>query len=519
MNVLWYYSVRGNVSPGLSWAQLREAARKGEFSRDDYVWTPGYGKEWRKAADIEQLFPVPNPLSGEKASTPVDEALNELEKEREAAAETFSDYLEEYEKSHPRTPPLGTSAGEQSARKPEDAHPAAQPEADGARHAAFRKPVGAGIPAALRRQLLLPSPFADAGKRRSEPEPPRVFASLSRAWANTLTLLFRNFSIGRWLIYAGAVFFILLGQSPLFLPVLSTTESAAYIRKFQLETIAESQLFTEIRTIAQNPSALMEQVQNNPQSILQKALPLLQDFGARCYEWFAGMNLTRAGLLLGLALALLVAAYLASWFLSRGWTLLLMRIYRQSEPLPVSYMLSQPAAAVLQRGLFWLYLLFQMIRAALFGLAVWYLGTLPEGATLSLTAFQTWIVVVQTFELIRLFLFAWVRDFATPRLMLLGLGFREALRKSLRHLGFWFVGYTILLFFLFTMVMQIIHLLPRAIVEWPLLLALFLPPLYLLRTLFALDIIFRQQPELQFRTPISPLTFETGPDNAARRPE
>ena len=55
MNVLWYYSVRGNVSPGLSWAQLREAARKGEFSRDDYVWTPGYGKEWRKAADIEQL--------------------------------------------------------------------------------------------------------------------------------------------------------------------------------------------------------------------------------------------------------------------------------------------------------------------------------------------------------------------------------------------------------------------------------------------------------------------------------
>lgn len=57
MNVVWYYSVKGVRTGPVEWSVLRDAIRNGTIGPDDYVWTPGYGTEWRKASTFSHLFP------------------------------------------------------------------------------------------------------------------------------------------------------------------------------------------------------------------------------------------------------------------------------------------------------------------------------------------------------------------------------------------------------------------------------------------------------------------------------
>lgn len=66
MNVVWYYSVKGVRTGPVEWSVLRDAIREGKVGPDDYVWTPGYGSEWRKASTFSHLFPNPE---GEAKST------------------------------------------------------------------------------------------------------------------------------------------------------------------------------------------------------------------------------------------------------------------------------------------------------------------------------------------------------------------------------------------------------------------------------------------------------------------
>ena len=58
MSVVWYWAEGGRREGPLDWAGLRAAAREGKFTPEAWIWTQGYGKEWRKASSIaENLFP------------------------------------------------------------------------------------------------------------------------------------------------------------------------------------------------------------------------------------------------------------------------------------------------------------------------------------------------------------------------------------------------------------------------------------------------------------------------------
>lgn len=56
-NLEWY-CVRAGVRRGpLSWEALRAMAAAGELARNDLVWAECYGDQWRRAAEVEGLFP------------------------------------------------------------------------------------------------------------------------------------------------------------------------------------------------------------------------------------------------------------------------------------------------------------------------------------------------------------------------------------------------------------------------------------------------------------------------------
>lgn len=478
MNVLWYYSVKGNCSAPLSWSQLREAAKKGDFGPDDFVWTAGYGKEWKKASSIGQLFPPASKSPVPAAESP---SSQEIPLPQNNAKETNGPVL-----ANP------SQMGEKSVEgmmKRRIARFLRQPSP-------FEPPKG--VPLAALRHVGLPALFA-------------------QAWKAMVFLLFKNFSFGRFLIIAGAVFLNILGSSPIVsFGELRPEDLQVYRNRFELAGIMDSSFFSNLsanlRSYRQDPQAFLQNLQTNRESILQSFLKDFHELSFSVADWFAGMNLARAGFLLAIAFGILLSCYLTSWFLSRGWTLLVTRIYRPADRFPDSFLLSQPAASVIQKGFFFVTLFFYLARIGLFGIAFLCAARTPAGTDLSQHSLTVWFSAFLALELFRGFLISWIRDFTTPRIMLLGIGFRKGLLLSLKDFGLWFFGYIILIGFLSTLYLQLIFAFLPEIVDFPILLALFLPPVFLLRALFALNLIFRRRPELRRLTPASPIQIQVNGD-------
>lgn len=468
MNVLWYYSVKGNCSAPLSWTQLREAAKKGEFGPEDFVWTAGYGKEWKKAASIEQLFPPPP-----KPTAP------DTDRPQNTAGATDG--------PTPENPPR------MNAKSPE-----------------------AMMKRRMAKFLRLPSPFAPPrGVPLADMRHYSLWTSFAHAWQAMVFLLFKNFSFGRFLIFAGAVLLTVLGNSPVFSPTdLSPGDWQAY----QLSGILDSPFFENLsknlRSYQQDPQDFLQNLQINQESIVQSFLADFHELSFSVADWFAGMNLVRAGFLLAIAFGFLLSCYLSSWFHSRGWTLLITRIYRPSDHFPDSFLLSQPAATIIQKGLFFIILAFHFARFAFVGIAFFCAAHTPAETPLSIHSLTGWLFSFCMLEIVRAFLLSWIRDFTTPRIMLMGIGFREGLLLSLKDFGFWYFGYILLIAFLSSLYLQLIFSVIPKIVEFPFLLALLLPPVFLLRTLFALNLIFRRFPELRLLTPASPIQIQVQGDQS-----
>lgn len=466
MNVLWYYSVKGICSAPLSWSQLREAAKNGDFGPEDFVWTAGYGKEWKKAASIEQLFPQPPKPAAPDSDDP----------QYNAGAEN---------EPTPENPPRMNAKSSETLMK--------------RRMAQF---------------LRLPSPFAPPrGVPLADMRHYSLWTSFAHAWQAMVFLLFKNFSFGRFLIFAGAVLLIVLGNSPVFSPAdLRPGDWQAYRSHFELSGILDSPFFANLsenlRSYQQDPQDFLQNLQINQKSIVQSFLADFHELSFSVADWFAGMNLVRAGFLLAIVFAILLSCYLTSWFHSRGWTLLITRIYRPSDHFPDSFLLSQPAATIIQKGLFFIILAFHFARFAFVGIAFFCAAHTPAGTSLSIHSLTVWLFSFCMLEIVRAFLLSWIRDFTTPRIMLMGIGFREGLLLSLKDFGFWYFGYVLLIAFLSSLYLQLIFSLIPKIVEFPILLALLLPPVFLLRTLFALNLIFRRFPELRLLTPASPIQIQ-----------
>jgi hypothetical protein len=75
-NLEWF-CVREGVRRGpLSWEALRAMADAGGLARDDLVWAECYGEQWRRAAEVEGLFPTagitpPRPAAQNMAPPPL----------------------------------------------------------------------------------------------------------------------------------------------------------------------------------------------------------------------------------------------------------------------------------------------------------------------------------------------------------------------------------------------------------------------------------------------------------------
>ena len=68
--VLWYTYADGVRLGPMTWDEVRAAARDGSLKPDHYVWTAGYGAEWRKASTLETLFPPARPEGKPAAPEP-----------------------------------------------------------------------------------------------------------------------------------------------------------------------------------------------------------------------------------------------------------------------------------------------------------------------------------------------------------------------------------------------------------------------------------------------------------------
>ncbi|MBQ8571817.1 MAG: DUF4339 domain-containing protein [Kiritimatiellae bacterium] len=88
-SVVWYYSVKGKISSPLSWEELCDAVKEQKFGPDDLVWTKSFGKEWRKASTLEDLFggsvQLETPIVEEPEQTPTTNPESEQVLEPEPA--------------------------------------------------------------------------------------------------------------------------------------------------------------------------------------------------------------------------------------------------------------------------------------------------------------------------------------------------------------------------------------------------------------------------------------------------
>lgn len=67
----WYCIVNGSQQGPMDSSEVVALLRDGRLTPQDYVWTPAFGDQWRRAADVPE-FAVPPPMaSAPVASEPV----------------------------------------------------------------------------------------------------------------------------------------------------------------------------------------------------------------------------------------------------------------------------------------------------------------------------------------------------------------------------------------------------------------------------------------------------------------
>ena len=451
MNVPWYYAAGGETHGPLDWAGLRAAARAGRFGPADHVWTPGYGTEWKKASELGTLFPPPPAPSGPEAEAP--------------------------------------------------SEPEAAPDA---------------APPPLRNlRVVERSPFRPPAPDGRTSAPPRVLQSLRNAWTNLRTILFEPFSLRRAGVFCLCALLLFLGaQSEL--PSGADDPEA----RSRLEAAGPGlAALAELRDgIVLRAARLRDEAGDldRPDALRAAAGAALRDLGgamrtqcAAILDWTRTASAMQRLTVFGLSALLLPAlCALRCWFLSRAWTLFPLRVYRRDEPLLLSWAEAQRPAHALFRGLFALRLGLLALQAVATAHAVQFFGTMPAGAPVTARTAAAGLGIFVVPLLLGGLLGAFVRDLVVPRLLLLRLPFRAAMRAAAHDLGLWGLRYLCLLFALLFLEAQVAGAvlaltaaagLPPVLL--PVLWAVPAMPFELLRTLLALDMLFRIRPEAREAVP------------------
>ena len=444
MNVPWYYASDGETHGPLSWAAFRDAARAGRFGPDNHVWTPGFGTEWKKASELGTLFPPPEP----KTSEP-------------------------------------------------------QPEAAVPPPAAFRR-----LPIVER------SPFQPAAPDGRSPARPRALQSLSNAWTNLLTILFEPFSLRRFLAFALCAVLAFLGAQSEIPTAVDNPEETGRLETTEpgLAKLAEmrTDLLRRADELRQDAESASE-----PAALRAAAAAALRAAGAetrdRCAELIAWTHAAPPFQLLAVlsVSALLLAALCAlrAWFLSRAWTMFLLRVYRRDEPFVLSWAEAQMPANALFRGLFALRFGLLAIQAVATAHAVQFFGSLPAGPVPARTALAGFGILAAP-PLGGALLASFVRHLVAPRILLLRLRFRPALRAAAHDCGFWLLRFLPILFALLVIQIEVVGAVFRLAdaasfpsLLFPVIWALPAMPFELLRSLLSLDVLFRLHPDAREAVP------------------
>lgn len=475
MSVVWYTYADGIRLGPMSWDELRAAARDGSLKPDHWVWTAGYGAEWRRAATLETLFP---PAKSAEESPP------------------------------PPPPGPGERAGET----------AAPPGADGrssARADARPGPPDAAADALRFRLRAERSPFEpppgspDADARR----PLHCLAALGTAWYNMRLVLFVPFSFRRWLLFSVAAFLVLIGaQSELFVApaAIGATDGAG--RPAAAAAAGRNAQESKLAAFAarwQDGSAAAEAA-DDPAAIQAEFAEALRADCTAVRDWARRRLAGGWPALLFTGLVLIYAA-LRAWFLSRAWTLLVHHVYRRDEPAFLAWTDSAGPSRAVFRAVFALRVLFVALYAFVAATAVSFFAEFPAGAPLPPLSLPLASGAFTLLLLADAAAMAILRDCVVPRAMLLRTTVRGALAALRRDAGWWLLRYfgaLVVVSLLFGLAVAALTGLVAAVVSvlglsWlaTFLLAALVMPLQLWRTLWSLDLLFRQHPELRAAVP------------------
>lgn len=457
--VLWYTYADGVRLGPMTWDEVRAAARDGSLKPDHYVWTAGYGAEWRKASTLETLFPPATP-----EGTP----------------------------AAPEPPP---APGERDAAPAGDAPQPSSPLAESLR-SRLR---------AERSPFEPPPGEPDGGARR----PMRCLAALGTAWANMRLVLFVPFSFRRWLLFSVAAFLLLIGaQHELFVAPAAVDAAAARNPAPQqagggtsklVELVARWQDGSAAAEATEDPDALW----NDFGEALRSDCAALRDWARRAFD--------SPGPVAFFALLLLAYAALRSWFLSRAWILLLGHVYRRDDPAFLAWADTARPSRPILLGSFLLRLVFLPIWVLAIARTVGVFADLPGGAAVPRELLSSAFTPLALLWLADNAAMALLRDCVAPRALLLRASLRGALSALARDAGWWLLRYFgALLVFLFAYgvaLSALSRLAARLVGSLGLpmlatfLLAALVMPLQLWRTLWSLDLLFRLHPELRAALP------------------
>ncbi len=458
MNVIWYYAVAGKVSGPVEWAVLRDAVKSGAVGQDDLVWTPGYGSEWKKASVLGLVAPPPT------EENPSAEA---------GAADVKSG------------PDAGNAAG-----------PDAGTAADGTDEDDVEKSV------------FMPED-QDCSDIAPNPNPSVVhafFAGSNSVWS----LLTSPFSFRRWLSFSIAVLMIAFGAlfgTFSFSAVADVFNGPAHgkiIERLELTDVARSDLWT-FRKRWNAELADMASRKTPDDSVMMKmaddAVASVRDVSKRVAAWWRGGDPSlRGGVIAGVALMLLLSAYIRSWLIARGRMLAMAHIYRRDAILLLSWDATRRPSAVLAGALFVLNALFSAANAAILrhGLKTFAFDASADSGTLLGFAFAFAAVAV-----VRAVAVSFTLDFVSPRVLLEKTDFGTACARALKSLGGWFVRYMLLLE-VYTFACELLLApLARSLVFF----TLVSMPFVMLRVMWALMIVFEIDPSLCKLLPPLPECF------------
>ena len=462
MSVVWYWAEGGRREGPMPWAALRDAARAGAFTPEAWIWTQGYGAEWRKASTLaENLFPKPEGAGA------------------------------------PGAPAAGADEAGAGASSPGASAAPDVPDASVAERSPFLPRLG------------------ETGRPR------KVVAtrSLVIGLANMRVVLFRPFSFVRYLLFALPVLMAWIGFStgtPA-MPVGPAPEAqAARIRSWGLDgaTAPVSEFFAKHAGSVATPFAVAD-----PESFVADLASAAQRSSSALAAWIrrpGGVALAAVGFL-----ALLALCAVSSWFLARAWALMLERVYRRDEPSGLAWIVSARPAAAVFRGLFAIRAAFLAAETAVFAYAVHFFAALPAGSAQGRHA-AAFVLAVAAIELAEALAAGIVRDFALPLVSLRGMAFRPALAAALRSLGWWFLRYLALSVPVMAAAQAFSAIVVLAIFGivgagggstlFSLAFSLAATPWFLVRRLWTLDICFDLDPGLREAMPPRPPSPARGAD-------